>query len=156
MNINILKDGTSIFTRDITVGGNRYTEALQREFGLTYEDAEKVKRGESVDGADRDQITAIMAQVTEDIVAETQRSLDFFRSTTGSEQVSRVLVSGGCARIGNFTHVLAERIEIPVEITNPFKNIKVDPKKFNASFLEETGPQSAVAVGLAIRRPGDR
>ncbi len=156
MNINILKDGTSIFTRDITVGGNRYTEALQREFGLTYEDAEKVKRGESVDGADHEQASGVMSQVTEDIVAETQRSLDFFRSTTGSEQVSRVLVSGGCARIGNFTHVLAERIEIPVEITNPFKNIKVDPKKFNASFLEETGPQSAVAVGLAIRRPGDR
>ena len=49
MNINILKDGISIFTRDITVGGNRYTEALQRDFGLTYEDAEKVKRGEEVD-----------------------------------------------------------------------------------------------------------
>ncbi len=156
MNINILKDGTSIFTRDITVGGNRYTEALQREFGLTYEDAEKVKRGESVDGADAEQIANVMATVTEDIVAETQRSLDFFRSTTGSEQVSRILVSGGCARIANFTKVLAERIEIPVEITNPFKNIKVDPKKFNASSLQEAGPQSAVAVGLAIRRPGDR
>ena len=104
MNINILKDGTSIFTRDITVGGNRYTEALQREFGLTYEDAEKVKRGEAVDGADTEQIAGVMASVTEDIVAETQRSLDFFRSTTGSEQVSRVLVSGGCATDREFHH----------------------------------------------------
>jgi type IV pilus assembly protein PilM len=109
-----------------------------------------------VEGVDRDQIAGVMSSVTEDIVAETQRSLDFFRSTTGSEQVSRVLVSGGCARIGNFTNVLAERIEIPVEITNPFKNIKIDPKRFDAAFLEESGPQSAVAVGLAIRRPGDR
>jgi type IV pilus assembly protein PilM len=150
MNINILKDGTSIFTRDITVGGNRYTEALQREFGLTYEDAEKVKRGEPVDGADAEQIAGVMASVTEDIVAETQRS------TTGSEQVSRVLVSGGCARIGDFTRILGERIEIPVEISNPFKNIKVDPKRFNPLSLQEAGPQSAVAVGLAIRRPGDR
>lgn len=156
MNINILKDGMSIFTRDITVGGNRYTEALQREFGLTYEDAEKVKRGEPVGGADHDQIAGIMSTVTEDIVAETQRSLDFFRSTTGSEQVSRILVSGGCARIGNFTSVLGQRIEIPVEITNPFKNIKVDPKRFNPASLQEAAPQSAVAVGLAIRRPGDR
>lgn len=156
MNINILKDGTSIFTRDITVGGNRYTEALQRDLGLTFEDAEKVKRGETADGAGPDQVAAIMASVTEDIVAETQRSLDFFRSTTGSEQVSRVLVSGGCARIGNFTSVLAQRIEIPVEITNPFKNIKVDPKRFNPAQLQEAGPQSAIAVGLAIRRPGDR
>ena len=67
-----------------------------------------------------------------------------------------MLVSGGCARIGDFTKVLAERIEIPVEISNPFKNIKVDPKRFNPLSLQEAGPQSAVAVGLAIRRPGDR
>jgi type IV pilus assembly protein PilM len=156
MNINILKDGMSIFTRDITVGGNRYTEALQREFGLSYEDAEKVKRGETVEGHDKEQIAGVMSAVTEDIVGETQRSFDFFRSTTGSEQVTRVLVSGGCARIGNFTSVLSQRIEIPVEITTPFKNIKIDPKRFNPAFLQEAGPLSAVAVGLAIRRPGDR
>src|SRR5208283_5111199 len=90
MNINILKDGTSIFTRDISVGGNRYTEALQRDFGLTYEDAEKVKRGEVVSGADQEQITSVMSSVTDDIVTETQRSFEFFRSTTGSDKVSRV------------------------------------------------------------------
>ena len=156
MNINILKDGTSIFTRDISVGGNRYTEALQRDFGFTYEDAEKVKRGEGVEGADQEQISSVMSSVTDDIVTETQRSFEFFRSTTGSEKVSRVLVSGGCSRIGNFTTVLSERLEIPVEIANPFKNIKVDTKRFDPALIAESAPLSAVAVGLAIRRPGDR
>jgi len=156
MNINILKDGMSIFTRDITVGGNRYTEALQKDFGLTYEDAEKVKKGGEVEGTDKEQIASLMSSVTEDIVAETQRSFEFFRSTTGSDKVSRVLVSGGCARIGHFTSILSERLEIPVEVSNPFKNIKVDPKHFDAAFMEEAAPMSAVAVGLAIRRPGDR
>ena len=156
MNINILKDGASIFTRDITVGGNRYTEALQRDFGLTYEDAEKVKRGEGVEGADKEQIDSVMSSVTDDIVSETQRSFEFFRSTTGSDKVSRVLVSGGCARVGNFAAVLSERLEIPVEVSNPFKNIKVDPKRFDAAVIEQSAPLSAVAVGLAIRRPGDR
>ena len=156
MNISILKDGLSIFTRDITVGGNRYTEALQKEFGLSYEDAEKVKRGAIAEGVDAENVASVMSSVTEDIVGETQRSFDFFRSTTGSDSVSRVLVSGGCARIGNFISALSERIGIPVEITNPFKNIKVDPKHFNPAALQEAGPQCAVAVGLAIRRPGDR
>ncbi len=156
MNINILKDGMSIFTRDITVGGNRYTEALQREFGLSYEEAEKVKRGETVEGHDREQIAGVMSAVTEDIVGETQRSFEFFRSTTGSEQVTRVLVSGGCARIGNFASVLSQRIEIPVETITPFKNIKIDPKRFDPAFVQAAGPQAAVAVGLALRRPGDR
>ncbi len=156
MNINILKDGISIFTRDITVGGNRYTEALQRDFGLTYEDAEKVKRGEEVEGADQEQIAGVMSSVTDDIVAETQRSFEFFRSTTGSDKVSRVLVSGGCARIGNFTTVLSERLEIPVEVVDPFKKIKIDPKRFESAVIAESAPLCAVAVGLAIRRPGDR
>jgi len=156
MNINILKDGISIFTRDITVGGNRYTEALQRDFGLTYEDAEKVKRGEAFDAADKEQIAGVMSSVTDDIVAETQRSFEFFRSTTGSDKVSRVLVSGGCARIGNFTTVLSERLEIPVEVVDPFKKIKIDPKRFESTLIAASSPLCAVAVGLAIRRVGDR
>ncbi len=156
MNINILKDGTSIFTRDITVGGNRYTEALQRDFGLSYEDAERVKRGESVESADKDQIAGTMSSVTEDIVSEIQRSFEFFRSTTGNENVSRVLVSGGCARITGFTSVLSQRIEIPVEVSNPFKNIKIDPKRFDPGRVSDLAPLCAVAVGLALRRPGDR
>ncbi len=156
MNINILKDEMSIFTRDITVGGNRYTEALQRDFGLSFEDAEKVKRGESVEGADQEQLASAMEAVTEDIVSEIERSFDFFRQTTGSETVNRVLVSGGCARIANFTNLLSQRLNIPVEVSNPFKNIKIDPKKFDPAFVSEAAPLCAVAVGLAIRRPGDR
>jgi len=70
--------------------------------------------------------------------------------------VSRVLVSGGCAKIPDFTKVLSERTEVPVEIVNPFKNIKVDPKHFDAAFISDAAPLAAVAVGLAMRRPGDR
>jgi type IV pilus assembly protein PilM len=156
MNINILRDGVSIFTRDITVGGNRYTEALQRDAGLSYDDAEKIKRNEIVDGTDRDQLNGIIATVTEDIVGEIQRSFDFFRSTTGSDKVSRVLLSGGCAKISQFTKVLSERLEIPVDIINPFKNIKVDPKYFEAGLISDAAPLAAIAVGLAMRRPSDR
>jgi type IV pilus assembly protein PilM len=156
MNINILRDGMSIFTRDITAGGNRYSEALQRDFGLSYDAAEEVKQTGATEGADREQIAQTMSSVTEDIVAEIQRSFDFFRSTTGSEAVQRVLVSGGCAKIERFTSILAERLELPVEVTNPFKNIKVDPKKFDPAFMESVAPMFGVAVGLAIRRSGDR
>ncbi len=156
MNINVLRDGMSIFTRDITVGGNRYTEALQRDAGVSYEDAEKIKRGEEAAGADKDQVAGILAAVTEDIVGEIQRSFDFFRSTTGSDRVSHVLVAGGCAKIPQFTRILSERLEIPVDVLNPFKNIKVDPKHFDAGTISESSPLAAVAVGLAMRRPGDR
>jgi type IV pilus assembly protein PilM len=103
MNINILKDGMSIFTRDITAGGNRYTEALQRELGA-YEDAEKVKRGEP-SRARQEQIAGVMSTVHRGHRGRNAAVVRFFRST-GARQVTRVLVSGGCARIGNFTTVL--------------------------------------------------
>jgi type IV pilus assembly protein PilM len=145
-----------MFTRDVTVGGNRYTEALQKDFGLSYENAEKVKRGEDVEGIDKQQAAGVLSSVTEDIVTEIQRSFEFYRSTAGSEKLARVLISGGCTRIPGFLSVLSERLEVPAEITNPFRNIKYDPKRFNPAFMEEAGPMAAVAVGLAIRRPGDR
>jgi type IV pilus assembly protein PilM len=155
-NINILRDGVSIFTRDITVGGNRYAEALQRDAGLSYEDAEKAKRGEHVDGADSEQVNSIIASVTEDIVGNVQQSFDFFRSTTGSDRVAHVLTSGGCSKIPDFIKILSERLEVPVEVVNPFKNIKVDPKHFDAAQISESAPLAAIAVGLATRRPNDR
>jgi type IV pilus assembly protein PilM len=156
MNINILRDGVSIFTRDITVGGNRYAEALQRDAGISFEDAERAKRGGHVEGIEKEQVNAILASVTEDIVGEIQRSFDFFRSTTGSDRVSRVLVAGGCAKIPQFTAILSERLEMPVDVLNPFKNIKMDPKSFDMNAISESSPLAAVAVGLAMRRPGDR
>lgn len=156
MNINVLKDGISIFTRDITVGGNRYVEALQRDGGLSFEDAEKAKRGEFPDGSDREQLKGIVSTVTEDIVGEIQRSFDFFRSTTGSEAVARVLICGGCAKIPDFSRALSGALEMSVDIINPFKNVKVDPKHFDAGLISESAPLAAIAVGLAMRRPGDR
>src|SRR5919112_1192997 len=45
MNINIVKGVRSVFTRDVSVGGNQYTALLQKELGLTHEQAEAVKRG---------------------------------------------------------------------------------------------------------------
>src|SRR5271170_768400 len=45
MNINIVRGWTPLFTRDVSVGGNQYTDALQKELDLSFEDAEKLKMG---------------------------------------------------------------------------------------------------------------
>ena len=43
-NINILQGDQSVFTRDISIGGNAYTEALQKELNLPFEQADQPKR----------------------------------------------------------------------------------------------------------------
>ena len=152
-NINILKDGQSAFTRDSSVGGNLYTEALQKEFGVSFETAERIKRGEDVDEVGREQAQQLMDSITEDIVAEAGRSIDFFRATTGIEGVDRVILCGGSSLTKGFVEKFSERTESKVELANPFRNISIDPK-VDAELIQSVAPAAAVVVGLALRRVG--
>lgn len=155
MNMNILRGGVSVFTRDSSLGGNILTEALQKEFNLTYEEAERLKRGEPFEKVKGEEAYTMMVSASGDIVTEVARSLDYFRSSTHQPEIREVILSGGCALIRDFPRLLSERIGMDVVIAEPFRNIQI-PKKFDRSYLEEIAPIAAVAIGLAIRRPEDR
>src|SRR5271165_6971200 len=55
MNINIVRGGIPLFTRDVSVGGNQFTDALQKELDLSFEDAERLKKGEALPSVTDDQ-----------------------------------------------------------------------------------------------------
>ena len=153
MNINVLRDGLSVFTRDSSMGGNHYTEALQKDLGMGFETAEKIKAGQETEGYDTEQIEALLNTVSEDIATEAARSLDFFRATTGIDNVDRVLLSGGSSLVSGFSEILSEKVGVPVEVADPFRNISIDPK-VDADLAHLTGPAAAVVIGLALRRIG--
>lgn len=155
INMNVLKGGISVFTRDSAMGSNLHTEALQKEFNVSYENAERLKRGEPVEGVYSEAVTSVMASVSEEILDEINRSLEFFKSTTFNEEINEVVLSGGGALIKDFPRLLAEKVGVEVITAEPFKNIQV-PKKFDISYIEEISPIAAVAMGLALRRLGDR
>jgi type IV pilus assembly protein PilM len=150
MNMNILKGGISVFTRDSAVGSNLHTEVLQREFNLTYEMAERLKRGEPVENVSPQDAFSVMELASEEIIGEVNRSLEYFH-----EDIHEIVLSGGCALIKDFPNLLAEKIRVETKLMQPFKNIKI-AKHFDLSFIEEMAPMAAVAAGLALRRPGDR
>lgn len=154
MNINILRDGLSVFTRDSSAGGNHYTEALQKQFGISFAAAQRLKMGEASSGIDMRQVQATINSVSEDIAAEAARSLDFFRATTGIDNVDRVVLSGGSSMVSGFSETFAEKVGVPVELANPFRNVSVDPK-VDQDMVRRMAPVAAVVVGLALRRPGD-
>src|SRR5450755_2155004 len=60
MNINIVRGGIPLFTRDVSVGGNQFTDALQKELDLSYEDAERLKKGETLPSVTDDQKQQIL------------------------------------------------------------------------------------------------
>lgn len=150
INMNILKGGISVFTRDSAVGSNLHTEALQREFNLTYEIAERLKKGEAVENVSPQDALSVMDLASEEIIGEVNRSLEYFH-----EDINEVILSGGCALVKDFPKLLAEKIGIEVKVMEPLKNIKI-PKRFDITYIEEMVPMAVVAVGLALRRPGDR
>lgn len=155
MNINIVKGGRSLFTRDITVGGSQFTDVLQRSLGISFQQAEAVKRGvaEAVDGVEEKSIEPLMGSVMETVAMEIQKTFDFYRATAedGGVVVQKILISGGGSKLEGLPQQLSARLELPVEVLDPFRQIKVDTRKFDPDYLSEIMPEMAVAVGLALR-----
>jgi type IV pilus assembly protein PilM len=154
-NINILHGEQSVFTRDLSTGGNAYTEALQKELNLPFEQADQLKRGSPVDGVNFDEARPVLRAVTENVMLEIQKTFDFFKASAAHDRLTRIVVSGGASRAEGFTEMMTERFETPVELFDPFKRVSFDARKFNVDPIE-IGPTAAVAVGLALRRVGDR
>jgi type IV pilus assembly protein PilM len=155
-NIAILQGTNSVFWRDISIGGNQYTDAIQKDMNLSFEAAENLKRGQEEAGANADKLQQILKQVSQDVAGEVQKTLDFFKATTAGEQASKIVLSGGSSRVAGLQELLAERFGVPVEMFNPFQGIQVSSKQFPSEKLLEVGPNMAVAVGLALRKAGDK
>src|ERR671910_1015586 len=129
-NINILQGDQSVFTRDISIGGNAYTEALQKELNLPYEQADQLKRGEPLDGVTLEDARPVLRAVSENVMLEIQKTFDFFKATAASDRIDRIVVSGGASRAEGFLEMLTERFDAPVELFDPFKRVGFDSKRF--------------------------
>jgi type IV pilus assembly protein PilM len=156
ININILTGGQSLFTRDISIGGNAYTEAVQKELNLPSEAAEQLKKGQPIDGASFDEVRPVLHAVTENVLLEIQKTFDFFKATAASDRIDRIYLSGGASRVDGFAAALEERFGSPVELFDPFKKMAFEPGKLGVADPDALVPTAAVAVGLALRRAGDR
>lgn len=154
-NINILKDGLFVFTRDVSIGGNKYTEAIQKDLGLSYDDAEKLKLGGNVEGVDSSALESVIENVSIEIASEITRSFGYFKTASGNENIDKVILSGGSSKVKSLDSFLQERFEVPVEIVNPFRKINI-PSEFDINYIKEIAPIAAVVVGLGIRRLNDR
>ena len=149
--VHLLKDGRTVFAKDVPVGGNLYTKEIEKELGASFEDAEAMKMGEEREGFSKKSVSDIMARTTETIREEIQNALDLFRKEN-KEDVSKMLLSGGCSLIKGIDQYFSEKLNIPVELSNPFKKIYINEKIFDREYIEEMASLAAVGVGLALRR----
>lgn len=154
MNINIVKDGITLFTRDVQMGGNLYTEEIQKQFGLSGIESEKMKM--LAMEADNNTLLEVIAKVNETITQEIRRSLDFYNSTTNEVRITGIYLSGGCSKVYNLLETINEKLGLPVGMISPFAKLKFNEKDFDPEYLQEIAPLMAVTVGLAIRRVADK
>ncbi len=149
MNVTVLRNGQSIFMRDLPVGGGQLTQQIQTMYGLTAVDAEIAKRkGGLPDNYENDLLTPFRDNVASEIfrILHTFFSLD----TTYSE-VSYIVLAGGCAALSGLEDVIATRTQVTTLVANPFASMilssRIKPRE-----LQTDAPALMIACGLAMRR----
>ena len=155
--VNVLKGESSVFTRDIQTGGNLLGEELQKRLGVSSIEAERAKLGDrEIADVDPDSVDEILNDAIDNLVQEIQRSLDFFTATSSDDRVTKVYLTGGVSGSEKVRETLEERLGIVTEKVDPFRNIAVNEKEFDREYLEAIGPMFSVAIGLAMRKAGDK
>ncbi len=165
--VNILARGASAFTRDIASAGTYVTEQLQRQLGVSFEQAEAFKLAasqgfvpvsERLPGA-RDlppEVPQILETVSDSIAGEVQRSLDFFLATSGEPELQRIYLAGGSSNLTALAFALGRRARVPVEVIQPLERIHVETKEVDPTLASKLGGQLCVAVGLAMRKEAEK
>jgi type IV pilus assembly protein PilM len=156
--INVVKGGISVFTRDFAIAGNSITENLQGKYKVTFEEAEKLKTEgipNSGEGENLDLKNSIL-EFAQPICMEIERSIDYFRSTFGGEDIKKVLIAGGSAKINNLTKHLSEMLNVKTEIMDPFLKINYNKRNIDVKNLGSIKPIAATAIGLGLRKIGDK
>lgn len=156
-NINIIRGTQSLFTRDVTLGGNAFTEEIQKQLNVSQDEAEAYKVGGAHDehGVVPQEVESIMEGVAEVMAGEFQRSLDFFLATSADADVSRICLSGGTAKVAALHRAIQRRSRLPVEVIDAWRKIEIDPK-LDAGFLSAHSPEALVGLGLALRAQSDK
>ncbi|MCH8852336.1 MAG: type IV pilus assembly protein PilM, partial [Planctomycetes bacterium] len=92
VNINIVKGDSTSFTRDISMGGNQFTEESQKQLNVSYEEAEALKLGGDMGNESQavvpQEVEGIIASVSENLASEIQRSLDFYSATAADDHIA--------------------------------------------------------------------
>ena len=157
INISVLSGSVPLFIRDITSGGNQYSEEIQKTLNVSFEEAERIKVGEAPGGVSTDvipqEVEEAMREVSDTLLGEIQRSLDFYRATASSTRnIEKLVLCGGSARVPGLVRLFQERVDIPVDIANPFARVEIAADFRNKDRIRELAPALGVAVGLGMRR----
>lgn len=158
VNINVVQSRVSAFTRDISQGGNHYTEEIQKQLNVSHDEAEALKLGGTgdADAVVPQEVERVLEEVSDTIANDVQRSLDFFGATSADANIGRIYLSGGCAKLPALSRAIEGKTGVSVEAIDPFRQVAISGRDLDSAFLKSQAPLATVALGLALRRVDDR
>ena len=147
-NINIMEDGVPVLTRDLPLGTRRFREDLQRERGLSAEEADRL-----LQGFERSEVLEPFLETRgEELAVGIERAAAFLQSASRSAGgVARLYTTGGGSRIPGLNRVLADRLRLPVQQANPIERLQVAEEVLATLNPDEVGPLLMLPIGLALR-----
>ena len=152
-NINITQGGVPYFTKDIQLGGQTFVEAAQRKFNLSQTEAAAAVRGESTSAVE---ITPVIESACEGLATAIERAQAYLRTAGEAGALSRIMLCGGAALTPALPEFLGRRFGVSCEIANPLSRVVYDPALFAGQDVMKVAPVLTVAIGLAMRRLGDK
>ena len=148
MNLTVMRNGAQVYTREQAFGGNQLTLEIARQYGLSLEDAERMKRtGGLPDAYEADLLRPFM----ENLALEVSRALQFFFTSTQYSHIDHIVLAGGCAVIPGIDEVVATRVQCDTLLANPFAGMALSERVL-ARNLAADASSLMVACGLALRR----
>lgn len=151
-NITYLVDGLFNATRDVSAGTREIANAVQREFRLNPELTAKTIKGEMSESIDQDMLKATIISATEELISGVELAFSYFKSQAKVGTIDWIVLSGGGALVPYLPEFLQSKLNVPLEIANPLRNIDYDPELFQYLQPEKIAPLLSVAVGLAMRK----
>lgn len=154
-NFVVITDGEVVFSRDMPIGGQNYTNDLHKEMGVTLAEAESLKLSASAGGAVPDEVHSIMTNTTETLTDEIRNSFDFYAGSSGGTSLAQIFYTGGAASTLGLVKNVSQVTRLKFEWFNPFLRITSGNRKLSQAYLEQISPYCAIAVGLGLRKVGD-
>ncbi len=150
-NMVVVKNGLPSFNRDLSIGGSRFIEALQRSLGLEYDVALGVLKGNVPEGISSDEVHTAIGKVIEELSTSIRRSFITYQASGENARIDKMFISGGCALMPGLASILSEQHGLPVEHLQPFRNITIPEDVISDSEVDSLGAVLAVCTGLALR-----
>lgn len=151
MNINIISKGISVVARDIVVGSRQLTDRIMGQFDLDFDEAEAIKLGGSATEDRQKELEDIFSSVCTQWVLEIKKAIDLYRSNFSSAPLAKLVLSGGGSKVAGLADFLNQETGIEVVNFNPFTNMKFSKRKIDPDYLQQIGPEMAIASGIALR-----